>query len=255
MSNSVAYMMMKRCGLTPEDYFSENDFREITNFNTIQTITKLGMATSDIAENGLREIYDTNRILTKNSKNKNYTFDRKNNNYYNENKSERSDDYGSNISQRGRLPNTRYNSGETTRKETTRDVWQSQAEIFEGTQERNMVRADNDEHISEPPSRNRPDSNNENKTDNRRASQTEQSGREDERGEPNALGTEHEQLQGSSGGNGVPGTNLQLNLFENNITEEKQRENIDILEETEPNIDENIAEVEITPANFYAQNT
>lgn len=254
MSNSVAYMMMKRCGLTPEDYFSENDFREITNFNTIQTITKLGMATSDIAENGLREIYDTNRILTKNSKNKNYTFDRKNNNYYNENKSERSDDYGNNISQRGRLSNTRYNSGES-REETTRNVWQSQTEIFEGTQERNMVRANNDEHISEPPSRDRTDSHNESETNNRATSQTEQSGREDERGKSNALGTEHEQLQGSSGGNSLPRTNLQLNLFENNITEEKQREDIDILEETEPNIDENIAEVEITPANFYAQNT
>jgi len=254
MSNSVAYMMMKRCGLTPEDYFSENDFREITNFNTIQTITKLGMATSDIAENGLREIYDTNRILTKNSKNKNYTFDRKNNNYYNENKSERSDDYGNNISQRGRLPNTRYNSGES-REETTRNVWQSQTEIFEGTQERDMVRANNDEHISEPPSRNRTDSNYESKTDNRATSQTEQSGREDEGRKSNALGTEHEQLQGSSGGNSLPRTNLQLNLFENNITEEKQREDINILEETEPNIDENIAEVEITPANFYAQNT
>lgn len=254
MSNSVAYMMMKRCGLTPEDYFSENDFREITNFNTIQTITKLGMATSDIAENGLREIYDTNRILTKNSKNKNYTFDRKSNNYYNENKSERSDDYGNNISQRGRLPNTRYNSGES-REETTRNVWQSQTEIFEGTQERNMVRANNDEHISEPPSRDRTDSHNESETNNRAISQTEQSGREDEGRKSNALGTEHEQLQGSSGGNSLPRTNLQLNLFENNITEEKQREDIDILEETEPNIDENIAEVEITPANFYAQNT
>ena len=254
MSNSVAYMMMKRCGLTPEDYFFENDFREITNFNTIQTITKLGMATSDIAENGLREIYDTNRILTKNSKNKNYTFDRKSNNYYNENKSERSDDYGNNISQRGGLSNTRYNSGES-REETTRNVWQSQAEIFEGTQERNMVRANNDEHISEPPSRDRTDSHNESETNNRATSQTEQSGREDERGKQNALGTEHEQLQGSSGGNSLPRTNLQLNLFENNITEEKQREDIDILEETEPNIDENIAEVEITPANFYAQNT
>ena len=254
MSNSVAYMMMKRCGLTPEDYFSENDFREITNFNTIQTITKLGMATSDIAENGLREIYDTNRILTKNSKNKNYTFDRKNNNYYNESKSERSDDYGNNISQRGGLSNTRYNSGES-REETTRNVWQSQTEIFEGTQERDMVRANNDEHISEPSSRNRADNYNESETNNRATSQTEQSGREDEGRKSNALGTEHEQLQGSSGGNSLPRTNLQLNLFENNITEEKQREDIDILEETEPNIDENIAEVEITPANFYAQNT
>lgn len=118
-----------------------------------------------------------------------------------------------------------------------------------------MVRANNDEHISEPPSRDRTDSHNESETNNRATSQTEQSGREDERGKPNALGTEHEQLQGSSGGNSLPRTNLQLNLFENNITEEKQREDIDILEETEPNIDENIAEVEITPANFYAQNT
>lgn len=254
MSNSVAYMMMKRCGLTPEDYFSENDFREITNFNTIQTITKLGMATSDIAENGLREIYDTNKILTKNSKNKNYTFDRKNNNSYNENKSERSDDYGNNISQRGGLSNTRYNSGEP-REETTRNVWQSQTKILEGTQERNMVRANNDEHISQPSSRDRADSNNESETNNRATSQTEQSGREDERGKSNALGTEHEQLQGTSTGNSLPRTNLQLNLFENNITEEQQQENIDILEETEPNIDENIAEVELTPANFYVQNT
>ena len=118
-----------------------------------------------------------------------------------------------------------------------------------------MVRANNDEHISEPPPRDRTDSHNESETNNRATSQTEQSGREDERGKPNALGTEHEHLQGSSGGNSLPRTNLQLNLFENNITEEKQRENIDILEETEPNIDENIAEVEITPANFYAQNT
>ena len=118
-----------------------------------------------------------------------------------------------------------------------------------------MVRANNDEHISEPPSRNRTDSNYESKTDNRATSQTEQSGREDEGRKSNALGTEHEQLQGSSGGNSLPRTNLQLNLFENNITEEKQRKDIDILEETEPNIDENIAEVEITPANFYAQNT
>ena len=65
MSNSVAYMIMKRCGLNPKDYFSVEDFREITNFNTIQSVSKLGMATSDIAENGLKEIYETNKDLTK----------------------------------------------------------------------------------------------------------------------------------------------------------------------------------------------
>ena len=254
MSNSVAYMMMKRCGLTPEDYLSENDFREITNFNTIDVISKLGMATSDIAENGLREIYDTNKELSKNSKNKNYTFDNKNNKNYNEDKSERSDEYGNNISQRGRLSDTRYNSGEQ-RKETTRSVWQSQTEILEGTQERNVVRANNEEHINEPSSRNRENSNYESETNNTTISKAEQSGRTNEGRESNALGTEYEQLQGSSGGNSLPRTDLQLNLFTNNISEEEQKQTIDNLEEIEPNIDDNIAEVEITPANFNAQDT
>ena len=67
------------------------------------------------------------------------------------------------------------------------------------------------------------------------------------------MGTEYEQLQSTSGGNSLPRANLQLNLFENNISEEEQRKEIDKIQENEPDIDENIAEVEITPANFYAQ--
>lgn len=255
MSNSVAYMMMKRCGLAPEDYLTLDDFREITNFNTLETITKIGMATSDIAESGLKEIYDTNKNLSINYKNKNYTFDKQNSSNYNEEKVERSEDYGNDISSGKGFTNTRYNSGGTIAETGYRNVWQSQTEISKRPQERNLVRNDNDREIKRTSSRNKPNSQVESQTNNSRFSQTEQSGRANENDKSVALGTKHEQFQTSSRGNSVSGTNLQLNLFENNLTEEEQKTQIEVLEKTNPNIDTNIAEVEITPANFYLQKT
>lgn len=255
MSNSVAYMMMKRCGLTPEDYLTLDDFREITNFNTLETITKIGMATSDIAESGLKEIYDTNKNLSINYKNKNYTFDKQNSSNYNEEKVERSEDYGDNISSGKGFTNTRYNSGGTITETGYRNVWQSQTEISKRPQKRNVVRNDNNREIEQTSSGNRPYSQVESKTNNSRFSQTEQSRRENEKSEPVTLGTKHEQLQTSSRGNSVSRTNLQLNLFENNLTEEEQKTQIEELEKTNPNIDTNIAEVAITPANFYTSKT
>ena len=54
--NSVAFMMMTRCGLDMGDYFDTDDFRDITNFNTPNTLNAIGIATSDIAEMALGEI-------------------------------------------------------------------------------------------------------------------------------------------------------------------------------------------------------
>ena len=48
LSNSVAFMMMKRCGIDPNEYFKADDFKDIKEFNTYDTITRLGIATSDI---------------------------------------------------------------------------------------------------------------------------------------------------------------------------------------------------------------
>ena len=51
---SVAYMLMTRLGLRADDYFSPDEFAHVYEFNTPTTINALGIATSDIAEMGLR---------------------------------------------------------------------------------------------------------------------------------------------------------------------------------------------------------
>ncbi len=55
VANSVAYMMMSRLGVDTDGYFELDDFRDVTNFNTQETLNALGFATSDIAEMGLTE--------------------------------------------------------------------------------------------------------------------------------------------------------------------------------------------------------
>ena len=56
---SVAFMLMTRLGLRADDYFSPDEFAHVYEFNTPPTINALGIATSDIAEMGLREISRT----------------------------------------------------------------------------------------------------------------------------------------------------------------------------------------------------
>lgn len=56
---SVAYMLMTRLDLPADEYFSPDEFAHVYEFNTPPTINALGIATSDIAEMGLREISRT----------------------------------------------------------------------------------------------------------------------------------------------------------------------------------------------------
>ena len=77
VTNSVAYMMMSRLGVDTDGYFELDDFRDVTNFNTQETLNALGFATSDIAEMGLTEISKTitalnrqNRIIVGQDRNK-----------------------------------------------------------------------------------------------------------------------------------------------------------------------------------------
>ena len=72
--NSVAYMLMSRCGVDTEAVFERKDFAEIINFNTPATINALGIATSDISEMALREISQTIRDVQIAEKSQNRTF-------------------------------------------------------------------------------------------------------------------------------------------------------------------------------------
>ena len=65
VTNSVAYMMMSRLGVDTDGYFELDDFRDVTNFNTQETLNALGFATSDIVEMGLTEISKTITALNR----------------------------------------------------------------------------------------------------------------------------------------------------------------------------------------------
>ena len=59
LQSSVAYMLMTRLSLPAMAYLLPEDFEGIYSFDTPSTINALGIATSDIAEMGLREISRT----------------------------------------------------------------------------------------------------------------------------------------------------------------------------------------------------
>ena len=72
--NSVAFMLVSRCGLDVKEYFDREDFADIVNFNTPHTINAIGIATSDISEMALREISAAIRNVQMEARGENRTF-------------------------------------------------------------------------------------------------------------------------------------------------------------------------------------
>ena len=101
---SVAYMLLTRLGLRADDYFSPDEFAHVYEFNTPPTINALGIATSDIAEMGLREISRTvmqaqREQLFANAEKSGYD----NSTEHETTEHERSEHHGSDLSDAGRL--------------------------------------------------------------------------------------------------------------------------------------------------------
>ena len=105
LENSTAYMLMCRCGLEPDEYFDPEDFSEVFNFNTPETMNALGVATRDIAESGLSAIALTVRSRQKQIRTiaqapgNEYPIDKQT-----ETQTERSENHGTDIHDEGRLP-------------------------------------------------------------------------------------------------------------------------------------------------------
>ena len=76
-ANSVAFMLISRCGLDTNEFFDREDFADIVNFNTPATINAIGVATSDIAEMALREISQSIRNVQMAEKDQNRTFEQR----------------------------------------------------------------------------------------------------------------------------------------------------------------------------------
>ena len=117
VENSVAFIMLTRCGIDPLDYFSGEDFAHVYDFDTPETLSILGGAVSDIAEMPLREIASTVLSLYRAEQKQNRTFAGNSGRAYNGGiiKRERSVGHGIDVPDRGRLPSAQPGScGATT---------------------------------------------------------------------------------------------------------------------------------------------
>ena len=109
LQTSIGYMLVVRCGLDPSEYFEDDDFRDVLNFNTPETLNALGVATGDISQMCLSEIARTTLALQRQPQKENRTFETAQQNRYpvteQETKQpERSNEYGrDHIQQAGRL--------------------------------------------------------------------------------------------------------------------------------------------------------
>ena len=82
VENSIGYMLLVRCGLDPSDYFEDDDFRDVLNFNTPQTLNALGVATGDISQMCLSAISRTVLALQRQPQKENRTFEPQQKNQY-----------------------------------------------------------------------------------------------------------------------------------------------------------------------------
>ena len=224
LSNSIAFEMMKRCGLNPNEHFKENDFIYILNFNSFDTITRLGIATSEISEMGLREIYSTVKNLRINEIEKIRTFEYESQKEYDYNESkniaERSDIYGrDNLHKTGGLRDSRFSDrGEYSEETSNREIRNDEVEISSRTEETSIHNTINEEPINRPFDRNSESSRDENRGNSISNENQGEYNRELERNKSNEVGIINEQLEDDSRGNSDERTNLRLNNYEKNDT-------------------------------------
>ena len=79
VSNSVAFLVMTRLDIDTSKYFDDEDFREITSFNTLETLNAIGFAAGEVSQKLLTSAAKTIISLEKSNK----IIDNENTNKYN----------------------------------------------------------------------------------------------------------------------------------------------------------------------------
>jgi len=77
LENSIGFMLLVRCGIDPANYFTDDDFRDVVDFNTPNTLNALGSATGDIGQMCLSTISRTALTLQRQTEKANRTFEEK----------------------------------------------------------------------------------------------------------------------------------------------------------------------------------
>ncbi len=129
LKSSVAFMALSRAGYEPRRYFDREDFSHLFDFNTVEVISVLGAAVSDISEMVIREIGETVKEMEKEEKRKIRTFAQPGSSAYHKNRAEnkeRSNEHGTDLYDAGGLSDSRSDrAGEPEAWE----VWNAAADI------------------------------------------------------------------------------------------------------------------------------
>lgn len=213
VTNSVAYMMMERLGIDTEEHFFREDFEDIVNFNTPETLNALGFATSDIAEMGLAEIAKTvmslekqNRIIVENQ-NPDY-------NIVKENQTERSlENDRTDLHDAGRLQTAQSDltgaAGSTDGK-----IRSTESEVPEGKPKSSVLQSPDELQVERAPDGSGTDGDRADGTLDERASGERGRDGEPESNRYDELGSTDEQHSQSGSGNGVEASSLRLDYYD-----------------------------------------
>ena len=217
LENSIAFSMIKRCGLNPNEYFTREDFASILNFNSYDTITRIGVATSEISEMGLREIYNTIKNLRINEINKIRTFDINNDLSYDvsesrDNAERRNIDEYNLHTTRG-LRDTRSNNA-TERDESGGQIRNDEVKVLEREQEISIHNSTNEQSTSTTLDEYSRNGNGESRANSITNESQGKYNRELETTRPNEMGTNNEQLEDVSRGDSSERIDLRLNIYE-----------------------------------------
>lgn len=217
LENSIAFSMIKRCGLNPNDYFTNEDFTPILAFDSYETITRLGVATSEISEMGIREIYNTIKKLRINEINKIRTFDIDKDLSYDVSESRetverRNNDEYNLHTQRG-LRDTRPSD---TREQDSSggQIRNDEIKVLEREQEISIHDSINEQSTSRPLDEYSRSSNGESRTDSIRNESQREDNRTNETTRPYEMDRLNEQLEAISRGDSSERIDLRLNNYD-----------------------------------------
>ena len=217
LENSIAFSMIKRCGLNPNDYFTNEDFTPILAFDSYETITRLGVATSEISEMGIREIYNTIKKLRINEINKIRTFDIDKDLFYDVSESRetverRNNDEYNLHTQRG-LRDTRPSD---TREQDSSggQIRNDEVKILEREQEISIHDSINEQSTSRTLDEYSRSSNGESRTDSIRNESQREDNRTNETTRPYEMDRLNEQLEDISRGDSSERIDLRLNNYD-----------------------------------------
>lgn len=229
MTNSVWYVLLKRCELDVQEYLDAEDFRHITDFNQLKVLGHLGSAVNEISRPVLMQI---GRYVLNNLENDLKTVAKEKEVVYNEfntliresgtNKTEdreenkeETDYERDHLQPERRVSDSRYQPGRDERND--REIWNDEERVSEKSQGSKVQHSDSAEPSGQSSDGDRQSGKTESRQPDERTSGERSGTGQDAR--HNGVDQTHEPDQSTGRGTGDSGDYLQLSLFP---TEEEQ---------------------------------